>query len=303
MPTRGDQRRPTSAASPSDAKHRAGGEERAPQPEGRHGRGQKPKRPQTTLRKRGPVRIDVRGATPHCINQIQIYENDNRFGQRTHSRDRGCGGRCTPQSLRSRGSTSDVCALRAASARLTRPMGRIPADHDIRSSLRRRPPTADSRLRAAVAGVDRNLPIFNIKTLAEYVAEQLWQPQQTKTLLAIFGVIAVVPAITGVYGIMAYAIRQRTHEIGIRVALGASRRDVLRLVIARCLLLITLGGASGLARSLPHAIVGDLAVGSDADRSPHVCRGNHDASHRGHAGVLSAGEPGLRHRTYGRSAV
>jgi len=105
-------------------------------------------------------------------------------------------------------------------------------------------------LRAAVAEVDRNLPIFNIKTLDEYVAEQLWQPQQTMTLLAMFGTIAVVLAMIGVYGIMAYAIRQRTHEIGIRMALGASRGDVLRLVIVQGLLLVALGVAIGIAGSL-----------------------------------------------------
>jgi putative ABC transport system permease protein len=104
-------------------------------------------------------------------------------------------------------------------------------------------------LRATVAEVDRNLPIFNIRTLDEYVAEQLWQPRQTMTLLAMFGAIAVVLAMIGVYGLMAYAIRQRTHEIGIRMALGASRRDVLRLVIAQGLLLVALGVAIGIAGS------------------------------------------------------
>jgi putative ABC transport system permease protein len=102
-------------------------------------------------------------------------------------------------------------------------------------------------LRTAVAEVDRNLPIFNMKTLDEYVAEQIWQPQQTMTLLAMFGAIAVVLAMTGVYGIMAYAVQQRTHEIGIRMALGATRRNVLGLVIARGLLLVALGVSIGLA--------------------------------------------------------
>src|SRR5580704_13532044 len=88
-------------------------------------------------------------------------------------------------------------------------------------------------LPAAVAEVDRNLPIFNIKTVDQYVAEQLWQPQQTLILLAIFGAIAAVLAMTGVYGIMAYAIQQRTHEIGIRVAVGASRGNMLQLLVAR----------------------------------------------------------------------
>ena len=106
-----------------------------------------------------------------------------------------------------------------------------------------------SALRAAVAEVDRNLPIFNIKTLDQYLAEQLWQPRQSMTLLGIFSGIAVILAMTGVYGIMAYAVRLRTHEIGIRMALGARPRDVLRLVIMRGLLLVALGVAIGLAGS------------------------------------------------------
>jgi putative ABC transport system permease protein len=107
-----------------------------------------------------------------------------------------------------------------------------------------------SALRAAVVEVDRNLPIFNIKTLDEYVGEQLWQPRQTMTLLVIFGVIAVILAMTGVYGIVAYSVRQRTHEIGIRMALGANRRDVLLLLIRQGLLLVTLGVTVGMVGSI-----------------------------------------------------
>lgn len=105
-------------------------------------------------------------------------------------------------------------------------------------------------LRAAVAEVDHNLPIFSSKTLSDYVTAQLWQPRQTMILLAIFGAIALVLAITGVYAIMAYGIRQRTHEIGIRMALGARRVDVLRLLIVRGLLLVGLGVVIGVAVSL-----------------------------------------------------
>ena len=105
-------------------------------------------------------------------------------------------------------------------------------------------------LRAAVADVDRSLPVFNIKTVDEYVAGQLWQPRQTMILLGIFSGIALILALAGVYGIIAFTVRQRTHEIGIRMALGASRRGVLRLVIAQGLLLVALGIAIGIAASL-----------------------------------------------------
>ena len=105
-------------------------------------------------------------------------------------------------------------------------------------------------LRTVVAEVDRNLPIFNVKTLDEYVDDQLWQPRQTMILLAIFGTIAVILAITGVYGIMAYAVRKRTHEIGIRMSLGANKKDVLRLVMGQGALLVALGVAIGVTGSV-----------------------------------------------------
>jgi putative ABC transport system permease protein len=105
-------------------------------------------------------------------------------------------------------------------------------------------------LRAAVAEVNGNLPVFNIKSLDDYLTDQLWQPRQTMILLAIFSAIALVLALIGVYGIMAYAVRQRTHEIGIRMALGANTRDVLRLVMGRALLLIAYGVAIGIVGSL-----------------------------------------------------
>ncbi len=103
---------------------------------------------------------------------------------------------------------------------------------------------------AAVAEVDPNLPIFNLRNIDEYVAEQLWQPRQTMTLLLIFGAIALALAVTGAYGIMAYAVQHRTQEIGIRMALGASRVEILWLVFARGLLLTAIGVAVGVAGAL-----------------------------------------------------
>jgi len=81
------------------------------------------------------------------------------------------------------------------------------------------------------------------------VAEQLWQPRQTMTLLLIFGAIALLLALTGVYGILAYAARQRSYEIEIRMALGAGKGDLLRLMIGRGLLLVAIGVAIGVAGS------------------------------------------------------
>lgn len=105
-------------------------------------------------------------------------------------------------------------------------------------------------VRAAVAEVNRNVPIFNVKTMDAYAAEQLWQPKQTTILLSIFGGVALVLVMAGIYGLVAYAVRRRTPEIGIRMALGASRKDILRVVIAQGLLLVALGTAIGLAGAL-----------------------------------------------------
>jgi predicted permease len=104
--------------------------------------------------------------------------------------------------------------------------------------------------RAAVSGVDRSLPISNVKTVEQYVSEQLQEPREYMALLSIFSAIAVALAIVGVYGIMAYSVRQRTHEIGIRMALGAGSGDVMRLVIRRGLILIALGTGFGLVAAL-----------------------------------------------------
>ena len=105
-------------------------------------------------------------------------------------------------------------------------------------------------LRAAIAGVDRTAPVFNIKTVEEYQAMQLQPQKQYMTLLGIFSGIAVILAMVGVYGLMAYAVRQRTQEIGIRMALGAGQGNVLWFILRRGLLLVVLGTAFGLAAAL-----------------------------------------------------
>lgn len=101
-------------------------------------------------------------------------------------------------------------------------------------------------MRAAVAVEEPGLPIFNVKSVDAYIAEQLWQPRQTMTLLGVFGATAVLLAMSGVFGIVAYMVRQRMPEIGIRIALGATRRDVMKLVLVHGLRLAALGIAGGI---------------------------------------------------------
>ncbi len=106
-------------------------------------------------------------------------------------------------------------------------------------------------MKAAVRGeaqkLDANLPVFGVKTLTEHMGLSLFPARIAATLLGGFGLLALVLAAIGIYGVMAYSVTQRTREIGIRVALGAGPRDVLRLVMRQGVIVILIGVLCGLA--------------------------------------------------------
>jgi putative ABC transport system permease protein len=107
-------------------------------------------------------------------------------------------------------------------------------------------PTALAQsVRAAVLAVDRNQPVFDVKPLRQIVADSIALRRLAFLLLSVFAVVAVLLAASGIFGVMAYTVTQRTHEIGIRMALGAQTRDVLRLVLRQGLTLISVGVALG----------------------------------------------------------
>jgi putative ABC transport system permease protein len=97
-----------------------------------------------------------------------------------------------------------------------------------------------------VTATDKELPVFSIKTMDDYIAASIAAPRFNTTLLAIFAAVALILTIVGLYGVMSYSVAQRTNEIGIRMALGAQTRDVLRLIVAQGFKLILLGLAIGL---------------------------------------------------------
>ena len=101
-------------------------------------------------------------------------------------------------------------------------------------------------VRAQVQSLDPNLPVFDVKTLTEHMRFALFPAKVAATVLGVFGLVALLLSAIGVYGITSYAVAQRTHEIGIRLALGAQLRDVLRLVLAHGLKLTIIGAALGL---------------------------------------------------------
>jgi len=97
-----------------------------------------------------------------------------------------------------------------------------------------------------VAAIDKDVPVFGEKTMEEYIASSVAAPRFNTTLLSIFAGVALVLTIVGLYGVMSYSVAQRTNEIGIRLALGAQRRNVIGLVVKQGLVLVLVGLAIGL---------------------------------------------------------
>jgi putative ABC transport system permease protein len=105
-------------------------------------------------------------------------------------------------------------------------------------------------VRQAVAEVDPSKPVASLRTVEEYLDQQVQYVRLYVLLLGIFGAIAAGLAAIGIYGVMAYSVAERTREIGIRMALGASAGDIFRLVVLRAVILVAIGLTLGLAGSL-----------------------------------------------------
>ena len=101
-------------------------------------------------------------------------------------------------------------------------------------------------VRGQVQLLDSNLPVFEVKTLSEHMKLALFPAKVAATVLGVFGFVALMLAAIGVYGITSYAVAQRTHEIGVRLALGAQLGDVLRLILRHGLKLTIIGSVIGL---------------------------------------------------------
>jgi ABC-type antimicrobial peptide transport system permease subunit len=101
-------------------------------------------------------------------------------------------------------------------------------------------------VRSEVQSLDPNLPLYDVKTLDEHMRLPLFPAKVAATVLGGFGVLALILSAIGIYGITSYTVAQRTHEIGIRLALGAQLSDVLKLVLSHGLKLTIAGAAIGL---------------------------------------------------------
>lgn len=105
-------------------------------------------------------------------------------------------------------------------------------------------------MRSEIAAIDKDLPLSDVKTLEQVASSAVARTRFTMLLLSVFAGVALLLAAVGIYGVMSYSITQRTHEIGIRVALGAQRRDVIGLVARQGMSLALAGLGAGLTAAL-----------------------------------------------------
>ena len=153
----------------------------------------------------------------------------------------------------------------------------------------------------AVWSVDRSVALGSVRTMEDTIARSLLKRKFTMSLLTILAGIAVALASIGLYGVMSYSVSQRTREIGIRMALGAQRADVLRLVVRQGMLLTAIGVGLGLAGSLGLTrLISSLLFGVSADRLWNVRRGFNLTSRDCVARLLAARTPRERGRSDGR---
>jgi putative ABC transport system permease protein len=127
------------------------------------------------------------------------------------------------------------------------------------------PRSITAALHNAVAGLDKDVPLYRSRLLSDYVSSSIAQPRFNAVLVSLFSAVALLLAAAGIFGVMSYTVAQRTHEIGIRLALGAQRSDVLRLIFGEGMRLVALGVVLGIASVFAmRRLLGSLLYGIGA---------------------------------------
>ena len=105
-------------------------------------------------------------------------------------------------------------------------------------------------LNSEMRALNKDVPLYAVQTVSERIGGQLAADRMIAVLLSVFGAGALLLAAIGIYGVMGYAVARRTHEIGVRIALGAEQHDILRLIVGQGMVLIAIGAGIGLALAL-----------------------------------------------------
>jgi putative ABC transport system permease protein len=112
------------------------------------------------------------------------------------------------------------------------------------------PLSLEPEVKNLVASMDPDIPVTNVRTMHDRIGLELAQPRFAMVLLSAFAGLALVLTVVGLYGVMAYSVARRTREIGVRLALGASRRTVLQMVVRQATVLVGIGMGLGIAATL-----------------------------------------------------
>jgi ABC-type antimicrobial peptide transport system permease subunit len=138
----------------------------------------------------------------------------------------------------------------------------------VRTSLD--PTSLAASVQRIVSEMDKDIPVTQVRTMNELMFSELAQPRFAMVLLSTFAGLAIVLTIVGLYGVMTYTVSRRTREIGVRMALGAQRSTVLKMVLRDALILLAIGIAIGTAAALASASVLQSMLYGTGSRNPLV---------------------------------
>ena len=140
-------------------------------------------------------------------------------------------------------------------------------------------------VRSAVQSIDPNAPIIRVRTMQDVLVTAMARDRFNTTLMMLFAVLAMLLAAVGLYGVMVYSVAQRAHEIGVRIALGASRGDVLGLVVSHGFVLVASGLGLGVTAAVMTTRLMRTLLFEVSRLIPRICRNRHVADVRCAAGV------------------